>query len=189
MRTRVGGRSSAQPQAGFTLIEISVVVLIIALMLTTATVRLDNYLPSSRGESAARDVLASLDLARLSAIAYGRVYGLEFDMDEQRYRIQTPFDETGKVARSPDDRVSMKWQSLPSGVRFGSILTGTEDVTQDGKYLLQFSALGAAENLHIYLENDAGEGYTLTVRVVALTGHSKVMQGRVVPEPVSEDDF
>ena len=75
---------------GFTLIEISVVVVIFALMFTTATVSLDSYLPNSRSESAARELLSTIDLARTSAVANGREYQVEFDLERRRYRIVTP---------------------------------------------------------------------------------------------------
>lgn len=182
---RPGHRNSA----GFTLIEISVVVLIIALMVTTATVRLDTYLPTSRGEAAARDILGTLDLARISAIAYGREYSVEFDLDEQQFRILTPLDEEGRLARTPEDRVALQWKILPSGVHIGGILKNTGQLVEAGTFQVRYSALGASDNFYIYLENDAGEGYTLTLRVVALTGHSKVSQGRETPAPVGDDDF
>ena len=55
--------------AGFTLIEITAVVIIIAMITSLAIVRLDGMLPSTRTEAAARELLAELDFARTQSIA------------------------------------------------------------------------------------------------------------------------
>ena len=174
---------------GFTLIEVSVVVLIMAMLLTTATVRLDAYLPSSRNEAAARELLSTLDLARTSAVAYGRVYTLEMDLGGERYRIRLPYDTEGRPARDADLRAAMDWHKLPPGVHFGGILDTSGVLLTEGLRELPFDAIGSAEELYVYLDNEAGEGYALTVRVQALTGASAVILGRVEPIRVTEDDF
>jgi len=174
---------------GFTLIEITVVVLIVALVLTTATVRLDTYLPSSRGEAAAREFLATLDLARTSAISYGRSYTVEIALEDDRYRIRTPMDAEGRPARSPEERVALSWNKLHQGVHFDGLVDSSGRVFRQGTYELVFDAQGSADELYLWLVNDAGEGYTLTVRVLALTGSSKVISGRAEPRPVTENDF
>jgi len=179
----------APRSGGFTLIEISVVVLIIALVLTTVTVKLDNYLPSSRTEAGARELLSTVDLARISAVAYGRAYDLVLDLDGNRYRIVTPLDKDGKPARTPEDRVANSWTDLPQGVTFGTVYRGTDQVYDRGLFVLTFDALGTADEIFIQLENSAGEGYALTLRLLSLTGASEVILDKLVPVPVTQDDF
>lgn len=182
-------RRSRRAARGFTLVEISVVVLIVALVLTTATVRLDNVLPTSRGESAARQLLSQLDLARTAAVAYGGPYAVELDLEGDRFRIVTPRDEDGRLARDPEQRAALGWHELPSGVHFGGVLDSSGQSLERGVYGLQFDPRGSAQDLYIYLENDAGPRYTLTVRILALTGASKVLHERYVPAPVTEADL
>ncbi len=177
------------PRAGFTLVEISVVVLILALMLTTATVRLDSYLPASRAESAARNLLSTIDLARTTAISKGVVYEVEMDLDGKRYRILTPYDRDGNLVRNREERRGLNWVELPSGVFFGTILTLSGGVVQSGTYYLPFDQIGSAEEVYIQIENEAGEGFALTAIVQALTGTSSVKQGREEPSLVTEQDF
>lgn len=176
-------------QRGFTLIEISAVVLIMALLLTTATVNLDRVLPSSRSESAARELLSTLDLARTSAVAQGRDYWVQIDVELDRYRILAPFDRDGKPARSPEDRSALSWVTLPDGVHFAGIQPAGGRYVEAGSYEVRFDQIGAADQLYIHLDNDAGAGYALTARILSLTGHAKVLKGRVEPAPVSESDF
>ena len=176
-------------RAGFTLIEISGVVVIMALLITTATVNLDRVLPSSRSESAARELLSTLDLARTSAVAQGRSYWVELDLDEGSFRILLPYDADGRPVRSPEDRGSLEPRSLPDGVHFAGVMPSGGRYVEAGKFELGFDQIGSADELYIHLSNDAGEGYDLTARILSLTGHARVMKGKVMPPVVSEADF
>lgn len=176
-------------RAGFTLVEISVVVLILALMLTTATVRLDSYLPASRGESAARTLLSTIDLARTTAVSKGVVYQVELDLDKKRYRILTPYDKDGQLARDPQDQRGLNWVELPPGVFFGAILSLSGETITEGSYFLPFDQRGSSEEIYIQIENESGENFALTATIQALTGGSSVKQGRFGPTLVTEQDF
>ncbi len=176
-------------RGGFTLIEISVVVLIIALMLTTVTVSLDGFLPSTRTESAARQLLATLDLARTSSVSFGRHYEVEIDLDRGRYRILTPFDEDGDPARSPQERVGLSWTQLRDGVTIEGIYDAAGTPTRRGIYTVPFTPSGSSTELSIHFQNSAGPAHDLTARISALTGQTQVLQGFELPQPLSEDDF
>ena len=175
--------------AGFTLIEISVVVVIIAVFFTTATVKLDSFLPGSRSESGARQLLSTFDLARTSAVAYGRSYQVQLDLDEGRYRILTPFDQEGKLARAEEERLALDWEELPDGVSFAAVVDSSGTDVVKGIYALSFDAIGSAEEVFVHLDNAAGQAYALTVRILALTGNSTVLRGKRLPQIVTEDDF
>ncbi len=69
-------------ERGFTLLEILVVVFLLGLMFSTATVNLGRFLPASRSDQTARTLISQMDLARTNAIAFGRSYRLEIDLDE-----------------------------------------------------------------------------------------------------------
>ncbi len=184
-RPRPGGSA----RGGFTLIELMAVVLIIGMLMTTFTVRLDALLPATRGEEAGRMIIGTLDQARLAAISYGREYAVQFDLDGNRYRSLSPFDEEGRLARDPEDRQAAPWQELPSGVRIAAIFDHNEEITDSGVYEIRFHSLGGADEIYLQLVNDAAEGAALTVHLQALTGQARVLRGAWEPVPVTEDDL
>ncbi len=72
-------------QAGFTLIEISVVLVIIALAYGLVTPALSNFITATRLESASRELAMALREARSSAIVSGRA--LVFQIDPAGWRF------------------------------------------------------------------------------------------------------
>lgn len=180
---------SRRKQAGFTLIEITVVVILIGLIVSTAIVRLDNALPSTRTEAAARQVLATLDLARTSAIGKAAPYEVLFDFKEQRYGIRLPFDEEGTRIADPEERDILSWIEVGDGVVMKSLLDPVGQTVDDGTYVLTFDPQGAATDLSLFLGTIDSDEFELTVRLLALTGIASVFQGHVEPELLVENDF
>ena len=174
---------------GFTLVEVSVVVLIVALIITSMTVKLDSWLPATRAESAARQLLSVMDLARTSAISSGDTYWLEMDFEENRFRILTPWDIEGLPANSPEERVGLPWYLLPDGVHFANLVRSNGERFQKGRQEVPFDPLGGSEEVWIQLENEAGESYSKTARITALTGQAIVDNGLTEPLALTEGDF
>ena len=175
--------------AGFTLVEVSVVILIVALVITSMTVKLDSWLPGTRGESAARQLLSVMDLARTSAISYGTDYWLEIDFEEDRFRILTPWDIEGMPAGTPEERVGLPWYLLPGGVHFAALIRANGDRFQKGRHQIAFDPLGGSQEVWIHLDNEAGENYSYTARITALTGQAIVDKGFTEALALTEDDF
>ena len=182
-------RRTGAANRGFTLIEISVVVLIIAIILSAAVVKLARILPSSAADAAARSLISSLDLARTYAVSHGRRYEVWVDIDERGWAVMTPFDAEGKIAHKLEDRTTLGWQYLEKGLEFDSILDGKGQVFEKGKIKIAFDSSGATGDLFIHFTHTAGEQYDLTVRVLGLNGLSSVFSGSIDPTMVSESDF
>ncbi len=176
-------------RGGFTLIEITVVVIVIALVSSLAIVRLDGVLPSTRTESAAREILATLDFARLQAIAKAQPYEVVLDFREQQYGIRLPFDREGVVIPNVEDRPMLSWNKMQDGVVLKSVLDARGDLLEEGQYSIVFDPQGAARQVYLYLGNENNENFELTIRVLALTGIASVIQGHVEPELLLENDF
>lgn len=178
--------------AGFTLIEITAVVIIIAMITSLAIVRLDGMLPSTRTEAAARELLAELDFARTQSIAKAQEYAVVLDFAEQRYAIRVPFDDDGKLITDPYDRPMLTWHQLETGTELSGVLDPRGEMISEGQYALTYDPLGSAPDVHIYLR---GEGktdeydYELTVRILALTGIASVYTGHLEPALLVENDF
>ena len=81
MKGRDGG------QAGFTLIEISVVLVIIALAYGLVTPALSNFIAATRLESASRQLAMALREARSTAIVSGRALAFQIDPATASWRF------------------------------------------------------------------------------------------------------
>ncbi|MFT7517667.1 MAG: prepilin-type N-terminal cleavage/methylation domain-containing protein [Myxococcota bacterium] len=175
--------------AGFTLIEITAVVILISLLMSMAVVRLDSALPSTRNESMARELIANLDFARMQAIGRGQSYALVLDFEEQRFGIQLPFDDQGKLIANDEDKPILRWHKVSDGVMLRSILDPRGVRIREGKYSIPFDAQGAARDVYIYLGAEQNTDYELTIRILGLTGIASVAQGTLEPTIYVERDF
>jgi len=174
---------------GFTLIEVLVVVVLVALLLSAVMVNLDGRLPGTRTESAARELLSTLDLARTSALSYGQPYDVLLDFDEQRYTIRLPFDEDGNPVADPSRRELLPWSPMSNGVSLLSMADPTGDRVERGVQTVTFRPAGSGREVWIHLGNSAADEYVLTIRLLSLTGLASVIQGEAMPEALTDEDF
>lgn len=72
---------------GFTILEVLVVMVIVALLFAATPVLLQAALPSLRLQAASRDLAASLRLARSLAVSRGTAAEVRLDLERRRYRI------------------------------------------------------------------------------------------------------
>ncbi|MDA1260576.1 MAG: GspH/FimT family pseudopilin [Planctomycetota bacterium] len=180
----------AARRAGFTLIEIVVVLVIISMLLGTALTNMKGLVPAAATESAAQDVVAKLDFARTQAVARGYSYDVLFDLDEQRYTIRTPFDEEGAPTTDLDERSMLRWAKLADGAVLVAVYDSTGIRRERGVWTLTFHPAGEATDFWAYVSHRANEdAYMTTVRVLGLTGLASVMAGEVTPPRVVENDF
>jgi type II secretion system protein H len=182
-------KTSGRKRAGFTLVEVMAVVLILALMMTAVSANFGRYLPAARCEQAARALLNHMDLARTSAIAHGREYLIEIDLDANRFRTLTPWTTEGRPATLPEDRSSLGWEPLAEGVRFLGAVDSRGNRQEKGLYQVPFSPRGDGEDLFFHLASGDLEIYDVTVRLAGISGLAEVLAGQVLPTPVTEADF
>jgi len=112
---------------GFTLIELAVVLVIVAVLLSFVTPRLLT-LGQARREAAARRLASLLGYLHDEASLRGRTYRLTIDLDDGRYEVRTT---TESKEPTDDDDFVEAWgpltrdDTLPDGVRISSIETPT----------------------------------------------------------------
>jgi len=115
----VAGRKTL---AGFTLLELVLVMVLICTVLGMASVSLRGFFSSRQTQDAAAQIVALTDFARAQAAAQGRVYRLNLDTRDGRYWLtaQTggtfvaPASEFGRVFLLPEG-TSARWDA-PVGV-------------------------------------------------------------------------
>ncbi|MBL8900895.1 MAG: prepilin-type N-terminal cleavage/methylation domain-containing protein [Planctomycetes bacterium] len=108
-------RAVRSTERGMTLIEISVVLLIIGLATGGVLVGIDGFLPEARVRGVAREVGAQLRLARTLAWSRGQPYWIEYDLRERRMRTVSPYvrgSDPLRLAQTPEQRDFMGWYEL-----------------------------------------------------------------------------
>ncbi len=166
------------------------VVLLLGLALSGVSSNLNAFIPAKQSESAARSLIGDLDLTRSAAIANGRPYHIEFDLDRNRYRVITPYTAKGRVARTKEDRTDLGERTLLKGVSLGGLrYSGVEDMLTSGVHTIEFHHSGFMNDLMIHLSNAEGDEYDLTVVMGALSGKTLVYEGFHLPNQVSDADF
>ena len=162
-------------RAGFTLIELSIVLLLIAVTATITMVSLGSFASQSRME----DVLSSIEsfdhLSRQQALRSERSTQIVIDLDEQTIR------------QAGSNRVGASGSSLriPSGFRLVSVRLlelddlkqGDRDRVGDGQFTLACSPLGYTASYAVSVRRENGNGVATSTSVwivfAGLTGHSQ----------------
>ncbi len=173
MSTRTSTRGTSREAPGFTLIELSVVLLILGILLSLAVPRLVS-LSEARLDRAARRLATLMAYLRDEASLRGRIYRLSLDLDGEGYEVavQAPF-ASGRIAEdftSAWDPYTAPMQ-LPDGVRFDSVANAQETRTVGAAeiYFLPEDAMGS---LTIRLSQDAGA--TLELAFDGFSGETRI---------------
>ena len=162
----ISAARNCKTENGFTLLELIVVTLIIALVLGIS------YPSMMRGSSmlnlqtAGRDVLNTFRFARVKAVSEQMTMLLVVDRDERRFELANVFGEP------------MRAYTLPRGVNIQRMERSGGEVT-DNVMTVRFAPNGNLENVCIRLASDAG-GRRMQIVSDPLGGGARV-------EPVWDD--
>ncbi len=138
-----------EKEKGFTLLELVIVMLLIALLMSLAAAFFSNTLPSSKFRASVREVAATIRHARALAQIRGEAQTLTIDMDTGRFRIG---DAGGKA--------------LPDGVHI-KVIDPHEGEIDRGSYRMDFSPAGGIEGGTIVVWN---EKKTATITIDPIAG-------------------
>jgi Tfp pilus assembly protein FimT len=163
------------------------VIVIIALIASMVTVNWRAMLPKAELNSAVRTLAATIQSAHSEAISRNAVYRVEYDLDKNRYRINTPFKQGGGLAAREEERLSLPWNALPETVRFSHLQVDGIDYV-NGMSFVRFDPLGASSEHIITLVQKPYDNY-YTIEVQALTGLIDYHEGQFVRLPPKETDF
>jgi general secretion pathway protein H len=170
-----------RPRAGFTLVELAVVLLILTLAISIILPRLPG--PSeARQKEALRRLAGSVAATYEEALYQKRSLAIYYLIQENSYHSAEWDDELGDY--NPEaDRLPVKETHLPEGLRFRDVevphLEGAAFVDPDRPYT-PFLPQGYAHPTWIHLEDEDGDSYTIVVH--PLLGRAEILDGRVEAE-------
>jgi prepilin-type N-terminal cleavage/methylation domain-containing protein len=172
--------------AGFTIIELMIVLVIIGITLTIAAPNFRGFVRENRVKTSARAIAVSLQIARLKAISSNRrcfvdfapgsfspadsFYTVWLDMNSNLAYDSGESDSTHLV--QSDTKGSFKGYKLSQGVKFGvsGVSTGPESaaipadgVDFGGSNRVGFNSRGVGTAGGVYLTAENGSKYAITV--------------------------
>lgn len=183
MRTSTPARSSEaparRPDSGFTLLELSVVLLILGIAASFVVPRLRD--PEATQLTATTARLASTARYLYDEAAYRRVpMRLNLDLDHQVYFVTElggdPDAPEFVPARSPLAKPAV----LPDAVTFRDVMLPALGTVTEGIVFAQFSPDGWADPLVVHLRNRLGTETTMAIE--PLTGRTRVADGYIALE-------
>ena len=181
-------RRVAHAQSGFSLIEMMGVLVVMALIATIVSINWNAILPKSDLHAAVRILSSALSGTRSEAIARNATFQIQYDFDNQRHRVVTPFRVDGSgLAVGEEDRRALQWTALPNGVHFQSITIDGVEYTK-GLVYVRFDALGTASGHTIVLVQMPYEN-RYTIEVQGLLGLIDYYEGEYTRPPPKEADF
>jgi prepilin-type N-terminal cleavage/methylation domain-containing protein len=136
-------------EKGYTLIEITVVVVLIGVILLMAVPRVQDTLTNDRMRSAVRNLSGTARDLKASAVREQVDHYLHLDL-EQRRVWNTRDDMTA------DNRTQRRNQarSLPSGVRIADVALADEGKKNQGEVIIRFFSQGYVQPAAIHLTDD-----------------------------------
>ncbi|MFZ5874966.1 MAG: pilus assembly FimT family protein [Nitrospirota bacterium] len=159
--------------SGFTLIEITIVVFILALMAMLVTPALHRF-TGGDARSVSRELTGLVSALVQEAVATHTMQRLNYDLDQREYWITTLNSVGGVLEESAP--VGAK-RRLPSDVRFEDVVTAHQGLMTSGSAFTQFFPSGAVTRTTIHLKDESDAQYTLTVNPI--TGRVAVTDGYV----------
>lgn len=188
-------RAPRRPRAGFTFIELMVVITVIGLMAGLVVANLDGLTDRSSMNAAARRLGNQILQLRDQAVLQSRELLLEIDVEKQRWRVVDVPSPTD--VPDPDERREMtfesSWDVVDDGVIFDSLEFSRNDVNRRGVVTLSFDAEGqlSPSGFVAYFRHESiPEDDGVSVEVAGLTGAVNYVRGRARSEEVREaSDF
>jgi prepilin-type N-terminal cleavage/methylation domain-containing protein len=178
--------------AGFTLVELMVVVMILGLVGGIAVTSWASLMPNQQFNSAVRNLSEVIHGTRSDAIARNREFRIRYDIANDTYAVRTPFSPGGGFATSEEDEDRL-WAHETDLKKSGIDLTQIavdDKIYTDGRVEVYFLPLGGSSHHVIQLTQPHFEPpREFTLEVLPLTGEIRMHDGLFSREPVDEGDF
>ena len=167
---------SSTPNAGFTLLELSLVLFILGLLVTVLLPRFGD-MGSAQLESSARRLAALARYLNGEAAFSGHVYRIRYDLGEQTYAVQVlvPSRETTEFVADPSPMSQPV--KLPPGIAFADVRVAQAGRMNTGQVFTHFYPHGYVDPTVVHLRDQRER--MMTVMIPPITGEAKVYEGYV----------
>lgn len=166
-----GARREPDASSGFTLLELSVVLLIFGIAASFLAPRLRDPESTALAASAAR--LATTARYLYDEAAYQRVpMRLNLDLDRQVYFVTVLGGDRDDPEFVPADSPLARPVALPDSVAFRDVVLPAVGLVTEGIVFAQFSPEGWADPLVVHLRSRSGADATMAIE--PLTGRTRV---------------
>jgi general secretion pathway protein H len=173
MKTSRIGIWSRKPHAGFTFLEIVIVLFILGLLLLLTYPKVQS-LTEDGLQKASRHLVNRIQHVYYETISTRKIHRLRYDLQSNKYWV----DIQGSEGVMEIDTANVqKGNPLPQGVVFQDIVTLRQGKVTEGQAFTHFYPLGLAEKTVIHLADRHQRVTTLDVN--PLTGRVKIYEGYV----------
>jgi prepilin-type N-terminal cleavage/methylation domain-containing protein len=168
--------TSLSPNAGFTLLELSLVLFIIGLLVTILLPRFGD-MGTARLESSARRLASLVRYLNGEAAFSGQVYRIRYDLNEQGYAVQILVPSRGTTEFVADSSPMSQPVRLPSGITFADVRVAQAGRMNSGQVFTHFYPQGYVDPTIVHLRDQ--QERNMTVMIPPITGEAKVYEGYV----------
>ncbi len=141
---------------GYTLIELTVVVVIIGLMMTLTIPRFQTAIVTDDLKATTRKMVGMIKNLREDAIREQKVYFLHFDLESNRVWIDSTAMTEEERARAVETA-----SPLPEGVRILDIWFSSKGKKMTGQTTIRFNRKGYVQPSVIHLGSEDGREFTI----------------------------
>ena len=161
-------------EAGFTLIELAAVLVILAVIFSIAIPAFSVWLPNYRLRGAARDLYSNLQMAKLGAVKQNKEWAVVFDQTNNRYHVCSEQGGDGSWNVSGGDPVERTVNlddyediyfghaSLNTNI-LGAPFSGGDHIYYANNWVV-FGPRGTSEKGYVYLQNNRDTVYGVGTR-------------------------
>ncbi len=157
-----------RPQAGFTILELIMVIVILGIIGATSITSMGGITPKYRLRSAARHVGSLINEIRATAVNYQDSFTIRYNFENRSTQVFLPPKKEEDPNLPVEERESLSRRILPPGVIFERVVfpDGTEATA--GYVDIELDPYGHEGSHIVYLRND--DDAVLTVKYNALLG-------------------
>ena len=162
----------ANSTKGYTFIELTVVIVLVGLMMTLAVPQIRYVILTDNLKSSTRKIIGIIKNLRSDAIREHKAYVLHFDLESNRFWI-----DSADMAEEEKARTREEAFSLPGDIRILDVWYRGKGKKADGETSIRFNEKGYTRQSVIHLGSEDGREITIVLRT--FMGRVRILENYV----------